>query len=250
MNRRPETEVRSQETVRPKIRCLIVDDEPHAHEVLRVHMATVPSLEWVGSCYNAVDAMEVLSQKPVDLLFLDIQMPTLLGTELVKVLAHPPKIIFVTAMRDYAMEGFDLGVVDYLLKPVSLERFLKAVNKVNNNPIGELNNSSEVRKFLYFRADRKMVKVWLHDILYVESLKDYLKIVTEQGTLITKLTLAGVSDMLPSEEFFQVHRSFIVSKGKINAYSSDSIMVGKAELPVGPLYKNQIKEKMEAVRWP
>ncbi len=231
------------------IRCLIVDDEPQAHEVLKAYIAATPSLEWAGSCQNALEVMPMLRENSIDLLFLDIQMPRLLGTELVKTLNPRPKVIFVTAHRDFAMEGFDLDAIDYLLKPVSFERFLKAVNKLT--PLQHSSTFDPVpvaQKFLYFRVDRKMVKVWLKDILYVESLKDYVRIFTIQGPLITKLSLSSLVEMLPDEDFIQVHRSFIVSGNQIDAYAPDSIKVGKTEIPVGPLYKNTLKERMQMLK--
>jgi DNA-binding LytR/AlgR family response regulator len=234
------------------IRCLIIDDEPQAHEVLKAHIRATPQLEWVGSCHQSMEGMAFLREKSVDLLFLDIQMPKLLGTELVKTISRPPQIIFVTAHRDFAMDGFELGAIDYLLKPVSLERFLKAINKVIPLQMGSAQNDqqAESKKFLYFRADRKMVKVYLSEILYIESLKDYVRIFTTHGPLITKLTLTAIADMLPDDDFIQIHRSFIASRNQINAYAADRIMIGKTELPVGPLYKNLLKERMQQLRWP
>lgn len=231
--------------------CLIVDDEPQAHEVLKAHIALVPSLEWCGSCFNALEAISALREKQVDLLFLDIQMPQLLGTDLIKSLQSPPKTILVTAFREFAMDGFDLGVVDYLLKPVAFERFVKAINKAIPATGPERQATAEpTGKYLYFRVNRKMVKVWLHDILYVESLKDYVKLVTQQGTLITKISLTSIIEMLPEGEFLQVHRSFLVAVGHVDAYAADSLKVGKTEVPVGPLYRNLLRTRMQELRWP
>lgn len=233
-----------------KYKCLIVDDEPQAHEVLKAHITLVPSLEWSGSSFNGLEAISTLREKQVDILFLDIQMPRLLGTELFKSIQSPPKTILVTAYREFAMDGFDLGVVDYLLKPVAFERFLKAINKAipafgpDRSP-----GPTQSGKYLYFRVNRKMVKVWLHDILYVESLKDYVKLVTRQGTLITKISLSGLIDMLPESDFLQVHRSFLVAVEHVDAYAADSLKVGKAEVPVGPLYRNLLRSRMQDLRW-
>jgi DNA-binding LytR/AlgR family response regulator len=234
-----------------KYRCLIVDDEPPAHEVLRAHLAAIPSLQWVASCFNAPEAMAMLSSSQVDLMFLDIQMPKLSGTDFVRTLSHPPRIIFVTAHRDYAIDGFELGAVDYLLKPVSFERFVKAVSKVMDHPIVQPEPiETPSRRFLYLRADRKMVKVWLRDIFYAESLKDYVRIITANGPLVTKTTLAALMDMLPEGEFLQVHRSFVVSVERVDAYAADLVRIGKQELPVGPLYRETVRRKMENLRWP
>ncbi len=232
-------------------RCMIVDDEPQAHEVLKSHITLVPSLRWVASCYNGVEAMATLREQTVDLLFLDIQMPQLLGTSLIKTLSSAPKVVFVTAHREFAMEGFDLGVVDYLLKPVSFERFLKAINKaIPNGGSDQANSPSSSGRYLYFRVNRKMVKVYLDEILYVESLKDYVKIATRQGVLITKVSLSGIADMLPDSSFIQVHRSFIVAVAHIDAYDAENLRMGKSEIPVGPLYKNAVRSRMQDLKWP
>jgi DNA-binding LytR/AlgR family response regulator len=232
-------------------RCLIVDDEPEAHEVLKAHMALVSSLQWAGSCYNGIEALDALHQKSIDLLFLDIQMPQLLGTDLLKTLPSHPRTILVTAHREFAIGGYDLGVVDYLLKPVSFERFLKAINKAI--PIigpEATTTAGQAGKYLYFRVNRKMVKVWLRDILFAESLKDYVKLVTKNGSLITKVSLTGLIDMLPEDEFIQVHRSFIVGISHVDAYTSENLRIMKTDIPVGPLYRNLLRSRMQELRWP
>ncbi len=230
-----------------KIRCLIVDDEPPALEVLRAHIGSTPMLEVVGECRSAMAAFEFLQRQPVDLLFLDIQMPRLLGTELVKALTHPPKIIFTTAHREYAMEGFDLNAVDFLLKPISFDRFLKAVQKAvpheTRAPRMEESLPASPR-FLYFRADRKMVKVIVDDIHYVESLKDYVKIFHGTHPLITKQTIMAVEEMLPEEEFIRVHRSFIVALRKISSFNQHAVFIGGNEIPIGPLYRSEVHKKL------
>ncbi|MEI9919578.1 MAG: LytTR family DNA-binding domain-containing protein [Bacteroidota bacterium] len=234
-----------------KIRCLIVDDEPPALDVLRAHITNTPMLEVAGECHNAVGAFDFLQRQQVDLLFLDIQMPTLLGTDLVKTLADPPKVIFTTAHREYAMDGFDLNAVDFLLKPISFDRFLKAVQKAVQPNV----RSSKVDKplaesprFLYFRVDRKMVKVFIDDISHVESLKDYVKIHCKgQHPLITKQTIMTVEEMLPADEFLRVHRSFIVALNKITSYSPHAVFIGKEEIPIGPLYRSEIQKKLTLI---
>jgi len=230
-----------------KIRCLLVDDEPPAIVVLKAHIQSVPLLEIVGECHHALEAFEFLRTKSVDLIFLDIQMPQLLGTDLIKSLPHPPRVIFTTAHRDYALDGFELGAVDYLLKPISLDRFLKAVFKVihPNQEGNEDKHSVLTEPFLYFRVDRKMTKVMLSDILFIESLKDYIKIVTTKGQIITKQSITSVETMLPEDGFIRIHRSFIIAVNKIDSYSATEIIIGKAELPIGPLYKQEIIKKLQ-----
>jgi DNA-binding LytR/AlgR family response regulator len=229
-----------------KIRCLIVDDEPPALDVLRSHIANTPMLEVAGECHNAIGAFEFLQHQQVDLIFLDIQMPRLLGTDLVKALADPPKVIFTTAHREYAMDGFDLNAVDFLLKPISFDRFLKAVQKAVHADVKPRTEEpvSDSPRFLYFRADRKMVKVLLEDISYVEGLKDYVKIHTGTQQLITKQTITAVEEMLPADEFVRVHRSFIVSTNKITSFSPHAVFIGKEEIPIGPLYRNEVQKKL------
>ena len=237
-----------------KIKCLVIDDEPPAREILIRHIAGVDALTLVGSCSNAVEAITFLNEHQVDLLFLDIQMPQLLGTNFIRTLKNPPKVIFTTAYRNYAIEGFELDAVDYILKPISFERFLKAVNKVLQINLSGLQTSVETKEnpsetansFLYFRADRKMVKVFFHDILYIESLKDYIKIVTVSKSIVTKYVLATLEEMLPSKEFLRIHKSYIVNIGKIDSYNADSIQILKNELPIGRLYKLDVNRVLNA----
>jgi DNA-binding LytR/AlgR family response regulator len=235
-----------------KIRCLVIDDEPLAREILKHHIAGVEALELTGSCSNAVEAISFLKEHPVDLLFLDIQMPHLLGTNFIRTLKNPPKVIFTTAYRKYAIEGFELDAVDYILKPISFERFLKALNKVMQlNVITEPVLKKEtlvepVNSFLYFRVDRKMVKIYIRDILFIESLKDYIKIVTNSKTIVTKYVLSTLEEMLPSSEFLRIHKSYIVAISKIDSYNSDSIQILKHELPIGRLYKFDVNRMLNS----
>jgi DNA-binding LytR/AlgR family response regulator len=230
-----------------KIKCLIVDDEPPAIEVIRKHISFVPSLELAATCLNAVDALAVMQKSHIDLLFLDIQMPQILGTDFIRTLKKPPKVIFTTAFRKFALEGFELDAVDYLLKPISFERFLKAVNKIMDTPIKNTDGTEPIETaresgntFIYFRADRKSLKVSLNDILYIESLKDYIKVVTTNKTIVTKHSMSSLEEMLPKDLFFRIHRSYIVSLNKIESYSSELIEIAKQELPVSRMYRNEL----------
>jgi len=239
-----------------KIHCLIIDDEPPAREILKQHIAGVEALELAGTCSNAVEAVSFLKEHPVDLLLLDIQMPQLLGTNFIRTLKNPPKVIFTTAYRKYAVEGFELDAVDYLLKPISFERFLKAVNKVlqlNISSAQAMPTSATKEKqngnsnsFLYFRAERKMVKVFFRDILYVEGLKDYIRIVTDNKTIVTKYVLSTLEEMLPANEFLRIHKSYIVAIYKIDSYNADTIHIAKHELPIGRLYKFDVNRVLNA----
>lgn len=238
-----------------KIKCLVVDDEMPAREILKQHIAGVDALELSGTCTNAVEAISFLKYQPVDLIFLDIQMPQLLGTNFIRTLKSPPKIIFTTAYRKYAIEGFELDAVDYLLKPISFERFLKAVNKllqlnftVDPTPLMSSNSTQKEpgNSFLYFRVDRKMVKIFFRDILYIEALKDYIKIVTLDKTIVTRYVLTTLSELLPADEFIRIHKSYIVAINKIESFNGDGIQVAKHELPIGRLYKYDVNRVLNA----
>jgi len=227
-----------------KIRCLVIDDELPAREILKKHINGVEALGLCGTCSNAVEAISFLKDNRVDLLFLDIQMPHLLGTNFLRTLKNPPRVIFTTAYRKYAVEGFELDAVDFLLKPISFERFLKGVNKIlqmnlqgNVDTTATENHSESVPPFLYFRANRKMVKVQFSDILYIEGLSDYIKIITVNKTIITKHLLASLEEMLPSNEFIRIHKSFIIAINKIESFNADSVEIAKKEIPVGRLFK-------------
>ena len=227
------------------IRCLVVDDEPPARAVLCRYIADVPMLQLAGECSNALEAMSFLQQQPADLLFLDIRMPQLNGNDLLKIIKHPPKVIFTTAFAEYALEGYDLDVVDYLLKPVQFERFLKAVHKATQlTQVLETGTpalkESKQEAFVYFRAERKMVKVMLNDILYIESMKDYIKVVTTNGVIVTKQSISSVEAMLPEQQFLRTHRSFIVSVPHIKSFTSELIDIEKAEVPIGKLFRNNV----------
>ena len=233
-----------------KIRCLVIDDELPAREILKKHINGVEALELTGTCSNAVEAISFLKDTRVDLLFLDIQMPHLLGTNFLRTLKNPPKVIFTTAYRKYAVEGFELDAVDFLLKPINFERFLKAVNKIlQANLQGTTalatpseNHTESIPPFLYFRANRQMVKVLFHDILFIEGLNDYIKIVTTTKTIITKHLLTSLEQMLPQTEFIRIHKSFIVAINKIESFNADGVDIGKKEIPIGRSYKISVNK--------
>ncbi|HEY0896798.1 MAG TPA: LytTR family DNA-binding domain-containing protein [Sphingobacteriaceae bacterium] len=234
-----------------KVKCLIVDDEPPAIDLLKTYITSVSELDLAGSCANAVEALSFLKNKPVELLFLDVQMPQLLGTDFVRTLKNPPKIIFTTAYREFALEGFELDAVDYLLKPISFERFLKAVNKVLQTnlegPAAAAEQSVKPDAYIYFRTDRKMVKVFLDDILYVESLKDYIKVITNSRQIITKQAISVLEDMLPPDQFLRIHRSYLIAVKKIESFTADDIQIGSKELPIGRMYHHEVNKALKSV---
>lgn len=227
------------------IRCLIIDDEPPAREIIRRYIEQVPTLELTGECANAIQALMLLQQQPVDLLFLDIRMPQLNGNDFLKTLKNPPKVIFTTAFSEYALQGYELDVIDYLMKPIPFDRFLKAVNKAYQQTAAKTESpaGTEEKKtdsFVYFRADRKMVKVMLQDILYIESMKDYIKVFTAGGTIITKQSISSVEAMLPEKEFIRTHRSYIVASRHIKSFTSELIEIHNTEIPIGKLFRNEV----------
>jgi DNA-binding LytR/AlgR family response regulator len=231
-----------------KIICMAVDDEPPALEVLKKFITSVHSLELAGTCTDAIEAINFLQSRPVDLIFLDIKMPELLGTDLIRALKNPPKVIFTTAFRKYAIEGFELDAVDYLLKPISFDRFLKAVNKIMQLSLVETkienagqNKKAETSGYINFRSDRRMIKVLFNDILYIESIKDYIKVVTKGNTIITKQSISSVQEMLPTAMFVRIHRSYIVALDKIESYNNEIVWIAKQELPISRMYRHEVE---------
>ena len=232
-------------TISNRATCIIVDDEPMARDVIRRYVEQTPMLVLQGEFGNAIDASIFLHDHPVDMMFLDIQMPQLTGTEFVRSLRRAPKVIFTTAHKEYAYEGFELDVTDYLLKPVRFDRFLKAVSKAlpqkssqDTNVTALTEDAATAPSFIYLRVERKMVKLLLDDVLYIESDKDYVKLFTGKGFVITRQTIASVEAMLPASQFVRIHRSYIVSLDKIKSFTNESVEVGNKELPIGKLYRN------------
>jgi two-component system, LytTR family, response regulator len=229
------------------ITCLIVEDEPLARSLLSDYVKKIPSLELIASCSNPLEAIEILKTSPVDLLFLDIQMPELTGIGLLKALTQKPMVIFTTAYSEYALEGYELDVVDYLLKPVSFERFLRAVNKAQAQVLGRQNKSSAVAAddFIFVKDGTKLVKIMIHDILYVEGLKDYVTIHTKTQKVISLQRLKALEEQLPSSLFVRIHNSYIVSLRAITSVHKNEVEIGTAFLPVGETYKKTFKEAIE-----
>ncbi|MGI8600919.1 MAG: LytR/AlgR family response regulator transcription factor [Chitinophagaceae bacterium] len=226
------------------IKCIIVDDEPLARDVIRRYIEKMPNLKLEGEFGNAIKATIFLQEQSVDIIFLDIKMPQLSGTDFVRSLRNVPKIIFTTAHKKYAHEGFELDVIDYLLKPIRFDRFLKAVNKAFPQKQQEIEMNSTIEKsqpaasFIYLRVDRKMIKVLLNDILYIESDKDYVKVFTEKNFIITRQTIASVEAMLSESQFIRIHRSYIISLSKLKSFTTETVEIGTKELPISKLYRN------------
>lgn len=230
------------------MRVIIVDDEPLAQDILETFVAKIPSLTLVKKCNNAIEAFEVLKHEDIDLMFLDIQMPQLTGIEFLKSLKQPPMVIFTTAYDNYALEGYELNVIDYLLKPISLERFMKAVNKAQNQyellKGGQAAEASvaeaDPSDFIFVKADKKLVKVKYSEIKYIEGLKDYVIIRTDTGRVITLQTMKSLEEKLPLNLFKRIHRSYIVALDKIEAIVGNMIEIDKKHLPIGKNYRDEL----------
>lgn len=229
-----------------QLKCIIVDDEPMARAVIRRYVEEIPTLKLEGEFGNAIDATIFLQERPIDMIFLDIKMPQLSGTEFVRSLRNVPKIIFTTAHKEFAYEGFELDVTDYLLKPIRFDRFLRAVNKAYPQKQQEIEThglitneeSRPATSFIYLRVDRKMIKILLDDIFHIESDRDYVKVFTEKGFIITRQTFASVEAMLSKNKFIRIHRSYIVSLSKLKSFTTETVEIGNKELPIGKLYRN------------
>lgn len=225
---------------------IIVDDEPLAQDVLETYVEKVSDLKLIAKCNNALDANEVLRKNDVDLIFLDIQMPQITGIEFLRSLTNPPMVIFTTAYDNYALDGFELNALDYLLKPISLDRFMKAVNKALEQHAHASSGSSPLESddFFFVKADKKLVKVRFDDILYIEGLKDYVIIRLREGRVITLQTMKSLEEKLPSSLFRRIHRSYIVALDKINAIVGNMVEVtekGQSKhLPIGKNYRDEL----------
>lgn len=225
-----------------KTKCIIIEDEPLAREVIETYLLNFPEIELISAFDNAIQAFQFLQNNQIDLIFLDIQMPQLSGIEFLKSLTSPPKVIITTAYRDYAIEGFELNVIDYLLKPIPLERFMKSIDKFHKSiSTGKKTSGSSLitpsNDSIYVLADRKQIKIFFDEILYIESMKDYVIIYKPNQKVITKTTINSLEETLPPDKFMRIHRSFIISKSKINAITKTSVEIGKHELPIGRSYK-------------
>jgi DNA-binding LytR/AlgR family response regulator len=223
------------------IRCLLVDDEPLAIELLKKHIAQLDFFEVSASCSNAIKALEILNNQPIDLLFLDIKMPRLSGLDLLKTLRKPPPTILTTAYREYALDGFDLDVVDYLLKPVTFDRFFKSIERylrMNNNQAAPNVLSSSEPQVIYLKSGYKYFRIDLPDILYAESMKDYVKVYTREKVITSKYKLGELEKKLEGKGFLRIHRSFIINIKRITAFTASDIEIGNAQLPIGDSYKS------------
>lgn len=222
--------------------CIIVEDEPLAAEVLEDYTRQVPFLKWVATCGDALYAMELLQKQKIDLIFLDIHLPRLKGFDFIKTLKNPPHIIITSAYHEYALQGYEYNVIDYLLKPVEFSRFLAAVNKIQQfSATTHPGTPENEAAYLYFNVSKKKVKVMLDDILYIESLKEYVRIVTRHKTILTKFQLGQIEELLTRNNFIRIHRSFIVARNKIEAFSATDVEIAGKQIPIGRSYKELVQ---------
>lgn len=232
-----------------KIQCIIVDDEPLAIEVLKSHLTKIDSLELVGKCSDAFEAFDLLQKKQVDLMFLDIHMPEMKGTDLVKTLKNPPAVVLTTAHREYAIESYDLNVLDYLLKPISFERFLQAIEKYSQQRVVvdevSIHKDNGDQEYIYLREKNVIHKIPVSEIVYIESFGDYLKLHTTDREIKSRCTISSIEKTLPDNEFIRIHRSFLIRINQITSFSPVMVAIGKKEFPIGTSYRKKTFEKLD-----
>jgi len=231
------------------ISCLIVDDESIAREVIATHLTKIKNINIIASCNNAIEAFNIISNHTVDLVFLDINMPEISGISFAKSINRDIKIIFTTAYREYAVEGFELQAVDYLLKPISFERLLKAVNtyfEVYNNVTDTIPSPMESHNFMFVRSDRRMLKIAFNEIIYIESYSDYIKIQLDNKTkVVTRETISAIEAKLPKRKFIRIHRSYIIAVNYIESFTNEQIVIFGKSLPISRSYKKEVLSLLE-----
>jgi DNA-binding LytR/AlgR family response regulator len=229
------------------LKCLTVDDERAAHLVLQNYIGRVERLEHVGSCFSAVEAINFLHKTPVDILFLDINMPEMTGLEMLKTLQNPPKVILTTAYSEFALDGFELGVSDYLLKPIPFPRFLKAVNRILTETPAPVELSTVVepiRDFAFIQVDNESLKLPFSSIRYIQSWGNYVKIYTDKKMLLTAMTTTDLEKLLPESNFIRCHKSFIIALERVQKIGGGRIWIGEAEIPIGNTFRQKVLERV------
>jgi DNA-binding LytR/AlgR family response regulator len=227
--------------------CIIVEDEPLAAEVVKDYILQIPFLQLKGICTDALYAMDLLQKEKIDLIFLDIHLPKLKGFDFIKSLKKPPQVIITSAYQEYALQGYELNVVDYLLKPIEFSRFVMAVNKVKERDLTDAVPMAPAteRVALFFNVSKKRVKVNIDEILFIESLKEYIRITTKDRSILTKFQLGQIEEMLAKNGFLRIHRSFLVAKGKIDAFSATDVEIAGKQIPIGRSYKDMVMGMLE-----
>lgn len=230
------------------ISCIIVDDENVARDIIASHLSRIENIKVIAQCKNAIEAFNFINNNVVDLIFLDINMPEISGIAFAKSINKNIKIIFTTAYRDYAVEGFNLQAVDYLLKPISFERMLQAINRyfeVSTQQVETQSQPSETNDFIFVRSDRRMLKITFKDIIYIESLSDYLKIHLKDQSIITRETISAIEAKLPQKNFLRIHRSYIVNLSNIESFTNEEMIVNGKALTISRSYKKNVITKLE-----
>ncbi|GAB3280356.1 LytTR family DNA-binding domain-containing protein [Larkinella harenae] len=231
-----------------RLQCLIIDDEEAAHYVLQHYIGQVDQLELMGNCYNALEAINILHRKTIDLLFLDINMPQITGLQLLQTLAQPPRVILTTAYSEFALESYEYGVIDYLLKPIEFARFLKAVDKVFAPPLEEETHRASLslprESSFVIKVDGDWVRLAYEDLLYGQSWGNYVKLFTRQKIYVTALTMTELEQRLPADQFIRIHKSYLVALNKIKRLSGNEIFVGEAALPVGLTFRREVLDRL------
>jgi DNA-binding LytR/AlgR family response regulator len=230
-----------------RLRCIAVDDEPFARKLIADDITKVPFLDLVTTCHSASDALPILSTGDIDLMFLDIQMPVIRGTDFLRTLDHPPMVIITTAFESFALEGFELNVIDYLVKPIPFERFIAAVNKAREQfRLRKIEKEKTADKqFIFVHSEYKQIRIPIETIRYIEGLKDYVKVylTTQTKPVLTRLNLKAIEAKLPAGDFCRIHNSFIVSIGKINSVQRSQVFIGQDVIPVGDKYSEAFQKK-------
>ena len=228
-------------------KCLIVDDEILARELIETHLSQLDNFKLIASCSSAIAAHKVLQSETIDLMFLDIEMPVLKGTDFLKTLKHKPKVIFTTAYRDYAIEGFNLNAVDYILKPITFQRFFQAIEKFRDNNKSTVRESENLKSqdaYIFIQSKKKNIKVFFNDINYIESIKDYIRIHLQDSSIMIKHGITSFEEKLDTR-FLRIHRSYIINSTKITAFTKQDVEIGKIEIPIGDFYKAKVLQHLK-----
>ncbi|TPN82155.1 LytR/AlgR family response regulator transcription factor [Aquimarina algicola] len=233
-----------------KISCIIVDDEPTARDILMSHLSKIDQIQVIAKCGNALEAFNCINKQQIDLIFLDINMPEISGISFAKSINTTIKIIFTTAYREYAIDGFDLHAVDYLLKPISFERLLNAVNnyvEIYHKPTNNQIKETSTNNFIFVRSDRRMKKINFSDIYYIESYSDYLKIYGAKETVVTRESISTIESKLPMQQFMRIHRSYIIAIEHINSFSNEEITIQHKSIPISRNYKSEVLNRLSNI---
>jgi DNA-binding LytR/AlgR family response regulator len=228
-----------------KIKCIIIDDEPLGAEVIEAHLKEFPNMELKESFTNPLEALSIIESGEIDVVFIDINMPKMNGLDFIRSIEQSPYFIITTAYREYAVESFDLDVLDYLVKPIPFTRFLKSINKLSQKFITDKSEDVQQtieKSFIFLKVDKKLIKIKFEDIFFIESLKDYIKVFTKSGEYLAHKSLSGITEELPKTQFLRLHRSFTVALDKIQALEGNSVLVTNKRIPIGRKYLNHAKD--------